>query len=227
MSRKVVIAAVAAAVLLVGAGGLAVFVASQSGAPLSSSASPDPDGSDASSHKPTPSETSAPSDAVWLIGFGSIGPVASGMTADEAAVAAGVTDTTPWYADKTFAPNCAQFALDDSGPGAAVMALASSGGDHGPIDRLSIYGSEIEGLDPAIIPRTAEGLTIGSTENDVKDVYGDTLVEEAGAFQPEISKYLTVTDTTGKAIRFETKSGSVVAIHSGTADSVRFVEGCA
>lgn len=229
MSRKAMVATVVAAVLLVGVGGLAVFFASQTGGPPSSSPSPDPAGADSPSPSPTHTEdeSSGPSDAAWLIGFGRIGPVASGMTPDVAAAAAGVTDTAPWFADKTFAPNCAQFTLDETGPGAAVVALATSAGDHGPIDRLSVYGSAIAGLDPAVIPRTEEGLGVGSTESQVKDVYGDELVEEAGAFQPETSTYLTVTDSTGMAIRFEVTSGVVTAIHSGTAEAVRLVEGCA
>ncbi|MFL6658472.1 MAG: hypothetical protein ACJ8GW_10400 [Massilia sp.] len=84
--------------------------------------------------------------------------------------------------------------------------------------------TRIDVLKPGL--RTVAGVGVGDPVSRVQAVYGQAVKEEPD-FYDERERYLTVASEDGKyAIRFMTAEGKISAIISGTAESVKYVEGC-
>jgi hypothetical protein len=77
--------------------------------------------------------------------------------------------------------------------------------------------------------RTASGIGIGSTEDDVRRAYGRRITSEPHKYIDGHYLIYTPVDTRdgGLAMRFETDGRVVLNYRTGRRDAVRLVEGCA
>jgi hypothetical protein len=91
---------------------------------------------------------------------------------------------------------------------------------HGRVVRIDIRDGDI---------RTASGIGIGSTEDDVKRVYGKRITSEPHKYIDGHYLVYTPIDEPDRelAMRFETDGRVVINYRTGRADAVQLVEGCA
>ncbi|WP_152630599.1 hypothetical protein [Thalassospira sp. HJ] len=98
----------------------------------------------------------------------------------------------------------------------------------GSLARVSLYGDEHDVATSLV--RTSNGLSIGSTRDDVYAAFsGQKLIEEEHEYLGPTGKYITwwQDDAQTRGIRFEIdENGTVIAIHAGT-DAITLIEGCA
>lgn len=98
----------------------------------------------------------------------------------------------------------------------------------GELARVSLYGDELDVATSLV--RTANGLSIGSSKENVLDAFpNQTLIEEEHEYLGPDGLYLTwwQDDAQTRGIRFEIdETGSVIAIHTGNS-AITLIEGCA
>ncbi len=159
------------------------------------------------------------------------------MLPDQAAAATGVTDTAPWFENQFDARYCAIYPVlssEDWFIGAIAFtnegvdnggAIGPGDGGRGAIDVLSV------GLKPSLtsssngIPTTTDGLTIGSTADEITSVYGARAVDgDSGLGDTET---IMVTGVDNLAIRFLLDAGRVTSIETGDADAIKIFYECA
>jgi hypothetical protein len=84
--------------------------------------------------------------------------------------------------------------------------------------------TRIDVMQPGI--RTAGGVGVGDPVSRVREVYGLAVKDEPDVYDDR-ERFLTVSSRDkSRSIRFMTSDGRIAAIISGTAKSVRYVEGC-
>ena len=84
--------------------------------------------------------------------------------------------------------------------------------------RIDVYKSGV---------RTASGAGIGTSESDLKRLYGGKLVQEAHAYTGPEGHYLTLRSAGGRyGVRFETDGVLVTGFYAGTAEAIQYIEGC-
>lgn len=109
--------------------------------------------------------------------------------------------------------------LDPSGLGYMVL--------NGSLARISLYGDEHDVATSLV--RTRNGLSIGSTKEDVYAAFaGQTLTEEENEYLGPDGRYVTwwQDDAKTHGMRFEIdENGTVIAIHAGNA-AITLSEGC-
>ena len=72
---------------------------------------------------------------------------------------------------------------------------------------------------------TAEGIQVGDSEEQAKQVYGSRL--KIAPHQYTDGHYLTLRSQSGaNGIRFETEKGKIESFYAGTFEAVQYVEGC-
>jgi len=144
----------------------------------------------------------------WCLGFGTLGPVRTGMTVEQVLRLAdwpGLERRQPagqcWY-----------------------MKYRAAGAD---FDLMIIDGhvARIE-LNEASRLQTFSGARIGSSESDLDRLYGHALDSQPHKYDPE-GRTLTFKSSDGAlGLRFETSHGKVTAIQSGPWEHLNLVEGC-
>jgi hypothetical protein len=143
----------------------------------------------------------------WCLGLGALGPLRSGMTAEQAlrlADFAGLERKRPaeqcWYLRH---PGDAGFDL---------MIIDNH------VVRIEIpTGSKL---------RTLSGARIGTTEDELRTWYGERLQVQPHKYD-EKGHTITVRSPDGaQGLRFETSSGKVTAIQSGPWEHLHYVERC-
>lgn len=77
--------------------------------------------------------------------------------------------------------------------------------------------------------RTAEGLGVGSTEAEIKAVFGNRVTVELHPYTGPEGHYLVITDPSRPNFRmiFETDGKVVTSFRAGREPEVRLIEGCA
>ena len=151
--------------------------------------------------------SAAQAGATWCLGFGALGPVRAGMTAEQAlrlADFAGLERTKPagecWYLRH---------------PGDAGFDLMIIGGK---VVRIELRGqSKLQ---------TLSGARIGSTEEELRAWYGSRLDEQPHKYDPKGHTFTFRASGSDTGLRFETSAGKVTAIQSGPWDHLHYVEGC-
>jgi len=152
--------------------------------------------------------------ATNTITTGGLGPVRVGMTVAEATKAAGLAIIAPTNSATLASPGCG-FARPDGLDGVGFMLV------DGVIVRVDIDSGPIA---------TASGAKIGSTEQEIKDLFPD-LIEVTEHAYVEGGNYLTLVPTAEnlKDVRvvFETDGQVVTSYRAGRTPAVEWVEGCA
>ena len=74
---------------------------------------------------------------------------------------------------------------------------------------------------------SVSGAHVGTTEKQLKALYGPRLKVEPHKYLEEKGHYLTLRSTDGRrGIRFETENGRVFRFYAGPWTHLRYVEGC-
>lgn len=76
--------------------------------------------------------------------------------------------------------------------------------------------------------KTEAGVSVGDLEAAVSAAYHSVATSKPASYRPRHGKYFTVISPSGEyGLRFVTYEGKVVAYYVGTAQTVKYVEGCA
>lgn len=74
---------------------------------------------------------------------------------------------------------------------------------------------------------TISGAGMGTSESELKRLYGSKLVQEPHAYTGPEGHYLTLRSADGRhGVRFETDGLSVTGFYAGTAEAIQYIEGC-
>ena len=88
-------------------------------------------------------------------------------------------------------------------------------------DRLA----RVDVTEPGI--RTISGAGVGTSESELKRLYGGKLAQEPHAYIGPEGHYLTLRSTDGRyGVRFETDGQLVTGFYAGTAEAIQYIEGC-
>ena len=149
--------------------------------------------------------TAAPS---WCLGMGGLGPIRAGMTVEQVMRLADFSGLER----KKAAGEC--WYLHYGGGGSAFDLMIIGGN----VVRLELKGeSQLH---------TFAGARIGSTEEELKTMYGPRLDIQPHKYDTN-GHTITVQSSGGDhGLRFETSGGKVTAIHAGPWEHLNYVEGC-
>jgi hypothetical protein len=146
--------------------------------------------------------------ATWCLGLGAIGPVRTGMTTEQ------VLPLADWsgLARRQAAGECWYLRYQGAGSDFDLMII----GDR--VVRIELKGSSKL--------RTFGGARIGSTESELRQLYGERLDVQPHKYDPQ-GHTITYRSSAGDlGLRFETSNGKVTAIQSGPWEHLHYVEGC-
>ena len=146
--------------------------------------------------------------ANWCLGFGSLGPVRTGMSTDQ------VLPLADWsgLARRQPAGECWYLRYQGGGSDFDLMII----GDR--VVRIELKG--------ASKLHTFGGARIGSSEAELRRLYGARLDVQPHKYDPQ-GHTITYRSSNGEfGLRFETSSGKVTAIQSGPWEHLHYVEGC-
>jgi len=144
----------------------------------------------------------------WRLGFDSLGPVRAGMTVAQ------VREVIEVPEPPALAPGgeCNYLAHHAEGRDFALMIIG------GVVVRIELKGGSTL--------RTVAGAHIGSSEIELRGLYGKDLVTEPHKYDPD-GHTLTLRSPDGThGLRFETSQGKVTAIQAGPWEHLHYVEGC-
>ena len=149
-----------------------------------------------------PSEGSATSPDTWRLGYAGFGPIALGMTLDEASKAAGLAVTEP--------SQCPGSAHGEGLPG---LSITHDG------DRIVSIGTNQPGI------RTVSGAEVGTTEADLLAIYPHARAASGQHSAP----ILRITNPSGRLVDFymQGENGTVSAmLVAGSETDARAVPSC-
>lgn len=146
--------------------------------------------------------------SAWCLGFGSLGPVRTGMTVEQ------VLRLADWPGLERRKPvgDCWYMKYRAAGADFDLMIL------DGRVARIELTGgSRLQ---------TFSGARLGSAESDLGKMYGHALDSQPHKYDPD-GRTLTFRSPDGTlGLRFETSHGKVTAIQSGPWEHLNLVEGC-
>lgn len=146
--------------------------------------------------------------ASWCVGLGSLGPIRTGMPVEQVLTMADFSGL-----ERRQAPgDCWYLRYRAGGADFDLMILG------GKVARIELNG--------ASTLRTLSGAAIGSSEAQLRELYGAGLDQQPAKYDAA-GHTLTWRPTNGDlGLRFETSRGRVTAIQSGPWEQLHFVEGC-
>lgn len=153
-----------------------------------------------------PTETAAADLSTWVIGFDGIGPIAYGGSSDSAAAALDTTALVPYDFGIEECRSDRRGTADDVN--AWIMADSD---EAGRVDLLTVFGYGVDATRAATaFPRTAAGIGIGSTEQDLLAAYPDIAAENPVAGDASYA----LRDGSGRTLWFRVAAdqGAVVTI---------------
>jgi hypothetical protein len=159
-----------------------------------------------------PSSASS-AEPAWTVRFRTFGPIRFGSTVAvaERALGARLRVTGPWAAEEP----CHLVRSVVLPPSADLMV------EDGRVVRVDID-------DPSV--RTLHGVGVGSTEAEVRAVYGDQLEISPRPYAEDVGLWMELVprraDNRGTRIVFATLEGRVTSIHAGLVPAVGYVESC-
>lgn len=85
--------------------------------------------------------------------------------------------------------------------------------------------ARIDVFEPRV--KTISGAEVGTSELDLKRLYGARLIRDPHAYTGPEGHYLTLHSSTGRySLRFETDGNTVTGYYAGTAEAIQYIEGC-
>lgn len=151
--------------------------------------------------------------AQWTATFGHVGPLKLGMSLATVNEVLGAHYAPPKIPEADPSGRC--FYVDPPPyPGVYLMVI------DGRLARIDIgQKSDI---------KTAKGVSVGGTQASVLAAYGSGVAIEPAAYYPGLGRYLTVLSPDKRyGIRFVTLNGKIKYYFDGTAQTIRYDEGCA
>ena len=146
--------------------------------------------------------------ASWCLGLGAIGPVRTGMSAAQ------VLPLADWsgLARRQPAGECWYLRYEGGGSDFDLMVIDDR------VARIELKG--------ASKLHTLSGARIGSSEAELRRLYGARLDVQPHKYDPH-GHTITWRSSDGEyGLRFETSNGKVTAIQSGPWEHLNYVEGC-
>jgi hypothetical protein len=144
----------------------------------------------------------------WCLGLGGLGPIRAGMSVDEVMRLADF----PGLERRRPAGDCWYLRYHGNGSDFDLMIIG------GRVARIEIKG--------ASTLHTFSGARIGSTEEQIKELYGARLDVQPHKYD-EQGRTITFKAADGlSGLRFETSAGRVTAMQSGPWEHLNYVEGC-
>ena len=150
----------------------------------------------------------AAADARWCLGFGSLGPLRTGMTLEQVLPLA----DWPGLERRHPAGDCWYMKYRAAGADFDLMII------EGRVARIELTGQSRLG--------TFSGARLGIAEAELDRLYGRALEAQPHKYDPD-GRTLTLKSSDGMlGLRFETSHGKVTAIQSGPWEHLHYVEGC-
>ncbi len=151
---------------------------------------------------------SASAASTWCLGLGSLGPIRAGMGVEEVLRLA----DWPGMETKKQPQDCWYLNYDGNGANFHLMIVKST------VVRIELRAdSKLH---------TFSGARIGTTEQELKALYGARLDVQPHKYD-ENGHTITLRSGSGEfGLRFETSNGKVTAIQSGPWEHLHYVEGC-
>jgi len=144
----------------------------------------------------------------WRLGFESLGPVRAGMTVEQVRKVVDMPEPPPQAPGE----ECDYLVHREAGRDFALMIIG------GVVVRIELIGASTLG--------TVAGAHLGSTEAELRGLYGKDLVVQPHKYDPD-GHTLTLRSPEGThGLRFETSQGKVTAIQAGPWEHLHYVEGC-
>jgi len=85
--------------------------------------------------------------------------------------------------------------------------------------------ARVDVFEPGIF--TVSGAGVGTSESELKRIYGSKLAQEPHAYTGPEGHYLTLRSADGRyGVRFETDGRLVTGFYAGTAEAIQYIEGC-
>lgn len=146
----------------------------------------------------------------WCLGLGSLGPIRAGMPVDQVVRLADFSG----LARKHAAGEC--------------WYLSYGRGSKGAMFQLMVIDSRVVRIEIVreSTLHTISGARIGSSENDLKLLYGDRLDVQPHKYDVNGHTITWRSADGAQGMRFEASSGKVTAIQSGPWEHLHYVEGC-
>ena len=146
--------------------------------------------------------------STWCLGFGSLGPIRTGMNVEQVLRLA----DWPGMETKKQPQDCWYLNYDGNGANFSLMILKDT------VVRIELRGdSKLH---------TLSGAHIGMTEDELQALYGARLDIQPHKYD-EHGHTITLKSGSGEyGLRFETSQGKVTAIQSGPWEHLHYVEGC-
>jgi hypothetical protein len=146
--------------------------------------------------------------STWCLGLGALGPIRTGMKAEEVLRLA----DWPGMETKKQPQDCWYLNYDGNGANFRLMIIKNI------VVRIEISG--------ASRLHTFSGARIGTTEEQLRALYGARLDIQPHKYD-EHGHTITFKSGSGEyGLRFETSNGTVTAIQSGPWEHLHYVEGC-
>lgn len=142
----------------------------------------------------------------WCLGFGSLGPVRTGMNVKQVMTLTDLRGSDNGMLDCWY-----------------LSSRAGDGDFHLMIVKGVVVRIEIRGASPL---RTFSGAHLGSSEQELRDMYGSQLESQPHKYDPEGHVFTLKASDGSYGLRFETSHGKVTAIQSGPWEHLHYVEGC-
>jgi hypothetical protein len=146
--------------------------------------------------------------ATWCVGMGGLGPIRSGMSVEQ------VLRLADWPGMERHKPAGECWHMNYRGGGADFDLMIIKG----VVVRIELAG--------ASNLHTFAGAHLGSTEEEIKRLYGPRLDIQPHKYE-ETGHTMTLRSSGGDfGLRFETSHGKVTAIQAGPWQHLNYVEGC-
>lgn len=148
----------------------------------------------------------------WSVTFGEVGPLRLGMSMATMNRVLGEDLAAPKVPGADPVGRC--FYVDPPREPALQLMIIE-----GRLARIDVVKSGI---------KTTKGVAVGDTEASVLAAYGTRIAVEPASGDPHSGRFLTVlSPDKAYGMRFVTLHGKVQQYYSGTAQAIRYVEGCA
>lgn len=147
-------------------------------------------------------------DARWCLGFGGLGPIRAGLTADEVLALA----DWPGIARKAHKESCWVMPFTGGKSDFSLLII------DGKVARIEIKGESTLA--------TLSGAHVGMTEDALKSLYGAKLESQPHKYDEKGSVFTLKSSHGDHGLRFETSAGKVTVMHAGPWEHLNYVEGC-